>query len=196
MSVRAYRHLLSPGRINRLELKNRIFFSPMGSNLAEEDGSVGDRLRTYYVARAKGGAALVTMGSVSVGFPEGASNWRQEAISDDRFVPGLKRLADEVHEHGAKLCVQLHHGGLVAMTDMLDGRPVACPNPPPAAKDSGDFVDVMLPEEQAKFFEPYAKMGEVRYNSLDASGVDHIVDLFARAAVRAKTAGIDRKSVV
>lgn len=191
MSVRAYRHLLSPGRINRLELKNRIFFSPMGSNLAEEDGSVGDRLRTYYVARAKGGAALVTMGSVSVGFPEGASNWRQEAISDDRFVPGLKRLADEVHEHGAKLCVQLHHGGLVAMTDMLDGRPVACPNPPPAAKDSGDFVDVMLPEEQAKFFEPYAKMGEVRYNSLDASGVDHIVDLFARAAVRAKTAGID-----
>lgn len=191
MSKRAYRHLLSPGRINQLELRNRIFFSPMGSNLAEEDGSVGDRLRTYYVARAKGGAALITMGSVSVGFPEGASNWRQEAISDDRFIPGLRRLADEVHAHGAKLAVQLHHGGLVAMTDMLDGRPVACPNPPHAAKDSGDFVDVMLPEEQAKFFEPYATMGEVRYNALDAAGVDHIVDLFARAAVRAQQAGID-----
>lgn len=191
MSQRAYKHLLSPGRINQLELRNRIFFSPMGSNLAEEDGSVGDRLRTYYVERAKGGAALITMGSVSVGFPEGASNWRQEAISHDRFIPALKRLADEIHEHGAKLCVQLHHGGLVAMTDMLDGRAVACPNPPPASKDSGDFVDVMLAEEQAKFFEPYAKMGEVRYNSLDAAGVDHIVDLFARAAVRAKQAGLD-----
>jgi len=191
MTQRKFRHLLSPGRINQLELRNRIFFSPMGSNLAEEDGSVGDRLRTYYVERAKGGAALVTMGSVSVGFPEGASNWRQEAISDDRYIPALKRLADEIHEHGAKLCVQLHHGGLVAMTDMLDGRPVACPNPPPAAKDSGDFVDVMLPEEQAKFFEPYAKMGEVQYNALNAAGVDHIVDLFARAAVRAKAAGID-----
>lgn len=191
MSQRSYRHLLSPGRINQLELRNRIFFSPMGSNLAEEDGSVGNRLRTYYVARAKGGAALVTMGSVSVGFPEGASNWRQEAISDDRFLPGLKQLADEVHKHGAKLCVQLHHGGLVAMTDMLDGRPVACPNPPPASKDSGDFLDVMLPEEQAKFFEPYAKMGEVRYNSLDEAGIEHIVDLFARAADRAVRAGID-----
>ena len=184
-------HLMSPGRINQLELRNRIFFSPMGSNLAEEDGSVGDRLRAYYVERARGGAALVTMGSVSVGFPVGASNWRQEAISDDRFLPGLKRLADEVHAHGAKLAAQLQHGGLLAMTDMLDGRPVACPSVPRASKDSGDFVDVMIEEEQAKFFEPYAKMGEVRYDTLDKDGIAAIVAMFALAADRAKRAGID-----
>ena len=144
-----YRNLLRPGRINRMELRNRIFFSPMGSNLAEEDGSVGERLHRYYVERAKGGAALVTMGSVSVGFPEGASNWRQEALSDDRFIPGIRKLADEVHAHGAKLAAQLQHGGLLAMTDMLDGRAVACPSAPRKSKDSGDFVDVMLAEEQA-----------------------------------------------
>ncbi|QNO27919.1 FAD-dependent oxidoreductase [Sphingopyxis sp. OPL5] len=174
-----------------MELRNRIFFSPMGSNLAEVDGTVGDALRTYYVERAKGGAGLVTMGSVSVGFPEGASNWRQEAISDDRFIPGLKRLADEVHEHGAKLAAQLQHGGLLAMTDMLDGRPVACPSPPKASKDSGDFVDVMLDEEQQRFFEPYATMGEIQYNALDQAGIDRIIAMFAAAAVRAKAAGID-----
>ena len=186
-----YDHLLSPGRINQLELRNRIFFSPMGSNLAEEDGSVGDRLRTYYVERAKGGAALVTMGSVSVGFPVGASNWRQEAISDDRFLPGLTRLADEVHAHGAKLAAQLQHGGLLAMTDMMEGRGVACPSIPRASKDSGDFVDVMVEEEQAKFFEPYASMGEVRYDPLDSQGIAAIVAMFASAAERAKRAGID-----
>ncbi len=185
-------HLLSPGRINQLELRNRIFFSPMGSNLAEEDGSVGERLRTYYAERAKGGAALVTMGSVSVGFPVGASNWRQEAISDDRFIPGLKALADEIHAHGAKLAVQLHHAGITAMTDMLDGRPLACPSVPKAAKDSGDFVDVMLEEEQAKFFEPYATMGEIKYDTLDTEvSIDRIVQMFAAAADRAKRAGID-----
>ncbi|WP_262408084.1 NAD(P)/FAD-dependent oxidoreductase [Sphingopyxis sp. OPL5] len=191
MSAARLKHLLSPGRINGMELRNRIFFSPMGSNLAEVDGTVGDALRTYYVERAKGGAGLVTMGSVSVGFPEGASNWRQEAISDDRFIPGLKRLADEVHEHGAKLAAQLQHGGLLAMTDMLDGRPVACPSPPKASKDSGDFVDVMLDEEQQRFFEPYATMGEIQYNALDQAGIDRIIAMFAAAAVRAKAAGID-----
>ena len=191
MTARRYSHLLSPGRINQLELRNRIFFSPMGSNLAETDGTVGDALRTYYVERAKGGAALVTMGSVSVGFPVGASNWRQEAISDDRFIPGLRRLADEIHEHGAKLAAQLQHGGLLAMTDMLEGRAVACPSPPKASKDSGDFVDVMLDEEQQRFFEPYASMGEVQYDALDADGIDRIVQMFASAAERAKRAGID-----
>ncbi|MEO6092155.1 MAG: FAD-dependent oxidoreductase [Novosphingobium sp.] len=190
-SAKRYRHLLSPGRINRMELRNRIFFSPMGSNLAEEDGTVGERLRRYYVERAKGGAALVMMGSVSVGFPEGASNWRQEAISDDRFIPGIRALADEVHSHGAKLAAQLQHGGLLAMTDMLDGRPVACPSIPYASKDSGDFGDVMLAEEQAIFFEPYAKMGEVKYNPLSPSDIARIVNMFAAAADRAKRAGID-----
>lgn len=187
----AYSHLLSPGRINQLELRNRIFFSPMGSNLAEEDGVVGERLRAYYVERAKGGAALVTMGSVSVGFPEGASNWRQEAISDDRFIPGIRQLADEVHAHGAKLAAQLQHGGLLAMTDMMEGRSLACPSVPKASKDSGDFVDVMLEEEQAKFFEPYTTMGEVTYDPLDAQKIERIVQMFASAAGRAKRAGID-----
>lgn len=186
-----FSHLMSPGRINQLELRNRIFFSPMGSNLAEEDGSVGERLRAYYVERARGGAALVTMGSVSVGFPVGASNWRQEAISDDRFLPGLTRLADEVHAHGAKLAAQLQHGGLLAMTDMMEGRGVACPSEPRASKDSGDFIDVMLEEEQAKFFEPYSKMGEVRYDALDKDGITRIIAMFAAAADRAKRAGID-----
>ena len=65
--MRTFAHLLSPGKIGNLELRNRIFMSPMGSNLADEDGMVGHRLRAYYTERAKGGAALITMGSVSIG---------------------------------------------------------------------------------------------------------------------------------
>jgi len=186
-----YSHLLSPGRINAMQLRNRIFMTPMGSNLADPDGFVGDRIRTYYAERAKGGAALITMGSVSVGFPEGSSNFRQEAISDDKFIPGLRKLADAVHEHGAKLAVQLHHAGLTAMNDMFDGRPLAVPSIPKASKTSGDFVDVMLEEEAAKFFEPYATMGEVKYNVVTAQDIERIIQMFAGAAERAKQSGID-----
>src|ERR1700756_1459667 len=98
-------HLMAPGRINGMTLKNRIFLTPMGSNLADEDGFSGERLRAYYAERAKGGAALITMGSVSVGYPEGSSNWRQEAVSHDKYIPGIRAIADALHEHGAKLSI-------------------------------------------------------------------------------------------
>ena len=39
-----YGHLLAPGRIGTLQLRNRIIMSPMGSNLAEEDGYCGERI--------------------------------------------------------------------------------------------------------------------------------------------------------
>lgn len=184
-------YLLSPGKINGLSLRNRIFMSPMGSNLADPDGFSGERIRAYYAERAKGGAALITMGSVSIGYPEGASNWRQEAISDDKFIPGIKAIADSLHEHGAKLAVQLHHAGLTAMRDMQDGRPLAVPSIPKATKDSGDFVPTMLEDELEIFFEPYKTMGEVKYDVLTAQGIERIVQMYAAAADRAKRAGVD-----
>jgi 2,4-dienoyl-CoA reductase-like NADH-dependent reductase (Old Yellow Enzyme family)/NADPH-dependent 2,4-dienoyl-CoA reductase/sulfur reductase-like enzyme len=186
----SFSHLLSPGRIGTLQLRNRIFMTPMGSNLADEDGFVGERIRAYYAERAKGGAALVTMGSVSIGYPDGSSNWRQEAISDDRYLPGLTALADDVHRHGAKLCVQLHHAGLVAMNDMLAGRPVWTPSLPAAPK-SGDMMDGFLEDEYAIFTRPYTSMGEVRYQVLTAQDIERLVQMYASAAERAKRAGID-----
>ncbi len=185
-----FKHLLSPGRIGSLQLRNRIFMTPMGSNLADEDGITGERIRAYYAERAKGGAALITMGSVSIGYPEGSSNWRQEAISDDRHIPGIRALADAVHGHGAKLCVQLHHAGLVAMNDMLDGRPLATPSVPPAGK-SGDMMDAFLEDEFRTFTAPHARMGAIKYQVLTAQEIERLVQMYAAAAERAKRAGVD-----
>jgi 2,4-dienoyl-CoA reductase-like NADH-dependent reductase (Old Yellow Enzyme family) len=53
-----YPHLLSPGRIAGLDLRNRIVLAAMGSNFASEDGHCNERLIAYYEARAKGGAGL------------------------------------------------------------------------------------------------------------------------------------------
>ena len=41
-------NLLRPGRIGRMELRNRIVMAPMGSNFAESDGSCGERIQAYY----------------------------------------------------------------------------------------------------------------------------------------------------
>jgi 2,4-dienoyl-CoA reductase (NADPH2) len=185
-----FRHLLSPGRIGSLSLRNRIFMTPMGSNLADEDGITGERIRAYYTERAKGGAALITMGSVSIGYREGSSNWRQEAISEDRHIPGVRALAESVHAHGAKLCIQLHHAGLVAMNDMLDGRPLATPSAPPLGK-SGDMMDAFLEDEFRIFTAPHAKMGVIKHQVLTAQEIERLVQMYASAAERAKRAGVD-----
>ncbi len=186
-----YRHLLQPGRINGMELRNRIFMTPMGSNLADENGISGERLRAYYAERAKGGAAMIIMGSVSVGYPEGSSNWRQEAISKDEHIPGVRAIADSLHELGAKLCLQLHHAGLVAMNDMLDGRPIWTPSVPEVGKSDGDLMDGFLEDELATFTAPFAAMGKPRYRVMDKQDIAYIIDMFANAAERAKRAGAD-----
>ena len=184
-------HLLAPGKIGTLQLRNRIFMSPMGVNLADEDGITGERARAYYAERAKGGAALVIMGSVAIGYPDGSSNYRQEAISDDRHIPGIKALADAVHAHGGKLALQLVHAGLVAMNDMLAGRPVWCPSVPKMTKESGDMAQGFLADEAEIFYAPFKKMGPPQYKVMTDQDIEQLVQMFASAAARAKRAGAD-----
>ncbi|MEQ1786054.1 MAG: hypothetical protein ABL966_03290, partial [Acidimicrobiales bacterium] len=62
----AFGHLLAPGRIGTLEVRNRIALCPMGVNLGEADGTVGDDQAAWFEARARGGAGLIIVGSVSV----------------------------------------------------------------------------------------------------------------------------------
>jgi 2,4-dienoyl-CoA reductase-like NADH-dependent reductase (Old Yellow Enzyme family)/thioredoxin reductase len=179
---------MSPGRIGSLQLKNRIFMTAMGDNLAEADGMCGARTRAYYAARAKGGAALLTVGSVSVGYPVGSNCQWQVALSGDRHIPSIKGVADVVHEHGAKLALQLHFGGLVAMTDMKDGRPVWCPSVPLPPKP-GDVMDGFLPEEIAQA--DFANVKDVSFKVMTAQDCEHLIQMFTDAAARAKEAGVD-----
>jgi len=129
-----YSPLLQPGRIGTLELRNRIVMAPMGSNFAESDGSCGERIQAYYEARAKGGAGLLIMGVCGVAFPLGSCEPYQVGVSEDRFIPGLARLAERAHAHGAKIAMQLQHAGKNAVTCLAQGREIwvpSTPKPPP-----------------------------------------------------------------
>ena len=80
-----YRHLLSPGRIGTLALRNRILMCPMGDNQATADGYVTDQQIAYFEARARGGAALLIVGSVGITAPDGLS------IDDGRLSSARRR---------------------------------------------------------------------------------------------------------
>lgn len=104
----SFTRLLQPGRIGGLELRNRIGMAPMGSNFAEADGHCGERIQAYYEARARGGAGLLIMGVGSVAYPAGTAEPYQVGISRDDFIPGLARIAERTHRHGARKIGRAH----------------------------------------------------------------------------------------
>ncbi len=177
--------LLSEGRIGPLILKNRMIVTAMGVSLSEADGHVSQRLIDYHVAQARGGAGLIVLGVTGVAFPVGQVCLNQTAISDDRYLPGLTRLTEEIHAAGGKVAAQLHHGGLVAAFSAGGGHPLWGPAYP--APYSGDLLDYFLPEEMAAF--AGGPIPEVKI--MDAEDVAHVVRQFADGALRAKRAGMD-----
>ena len=181
----AYPHLLSPGKINGMELKNRIMVSAMGVSLSEEDGHVGERLIAYHEEQAKGGVGLIISGVAGVAWPVGAVAWQQTAISDDKFLPGLTQLCERVHAAGAKIAAQLHHGGLVAGYSTRWGHPLWAPAMP--QRSAGDFMDYFLPEEMASF----SGMTAPEIKILDGDDIAEVVRQFGDGARRAKQAGFD-----
>jgi dimethylglycine catabolism A len=162
--------LFSPVRIGGVELRNRIVFPPMTTRLAGADGDVTDELVAYYRARAAGGAGLVT---VEMASPEPAGRHRRHelGIADDRFLPGLRRLAAAVHADGAHASLQLGHGGSRAPRAVSGTTPVA-----PSA------VPTRVTEVESYLVEPEA---------MSLARVEAARDAFARAARRVQQAGFD-----
>lgn len=186
-----YPHLFSPGRIGSLELKNRLLQTAMGTNLANQDGTVSDDGIGFYAARAAGGTAMQIMGTVGVANPLGRLQVRQHAIANDSFIPGLKRLTDAVHAAGGRLCAQLNHGGLTSLYDMAAGRPVLVPSLPAGGGPRGrkTLDQYMLPEELTA---PKPQLtGMPQFKEADEADIAWICRVFAEAAERAVQAGFD-----
>lgn len=187
----AFQHLLSPGRIGSLELRNRIFMAPMGSNYAEADGHCGERIQAFYEARAKGGAGLLTMGVGSIAYPAGTAEPYQVGISSDDFIPGLRQLTDRVHKHGAKIAIQLQHAGKTSVRDLAEGRELWVPSMPPAVKT--DMFNALTQSELGRFISSSKgrEKGGVRIRVMDKADITQMVEWFAAAAERAQRAGFD-----
>nr|WP_307992071.1 FAD-dependent oxidoreductase [uncultured Niameybacter sp.] len=104
-----YNHLFSTIKIRGLELRNRVVFPAMGTKMLDGDKYVTDQLIDYHVARAIGGNGLNFTEVCSVYDKAAPKNFL--SLSDDKYIPGLKKLADAIHDAGAKAGVQLWLGG-------------------------------------------------------------------------------------
>src|SRR3954468_6289740 len=186
-----YEHLLAPGRIGAMELRNRILMCPMGDELSEEDGTVGDRQLAYFEARARGGAALLLVGSVSVAYPRSSFSERQVAASDDRFLPGLLDLTDRAHRHGARIAAQLVHNGQMSLLDVANGLPMLVPSIPKEPKPDR-FLTMVTAQEQLGMAKPFLQpTSKVSYEVATEDDIATVIGQFAGAAERCVKAGFD-----
>ena len=103
-------NLLSPIELGPVTLRHRAVMSGHTMLLGDGAGAVGERLRTYLVERARGGAAMVTIESAPVR-PDTLYSPAQVQLYNDAIVPDLARVADEVHMAGSTLSIILWHGG-------------------------------------------------------------------------------------
>jgi 2,4-dienoyl-CoA reductase-like NADH-dependent reductase (Old Yellow Enzyme family) len=184
-------HLLAAGRIGSLTLRNRILMCPIGDSLANEDGTVSERQLSYFEARARGGAALVLVGSVAVSYPAGSYTAHQVAASQERFVDGLRQLADRVHRHGALIAAQLVHDGAVALHDVAEGRPLLVPAvPPPIAPDR--LSAMVTADEMDAMTRPFTRPGaKLDYRVATDDDIAWVIGQFVEAADRVRRAGFD-----
>ena len=96
-----------PLRVGQMTLRNRIVRTAHGVLLPWSDDGGGQI--DYHVARAKGGTAMAVIGIGGVH----PTNPTVIPTHEDRVVPGLRSIANAVHEHGMFLVQQIWHGGAV-----------------------------------------------------------------------------------
>jgi len=166
MALPSAKSLFDPIRIGPIEAAGRLWKTATAETRATEDGFVGDELVDWYATLARGGVPLIITGNLYVA-PEGKSTYRMCAADRDDRIPGLARLAQACHRHGALVVAQLSHCG----RQLILGH---------------TGVDEAV--SASSVWEPM--MGATP-RALRIDELPGVVDAFASAAVRCQAAGFD-----
>ena len=122
--------LLEPVKVGPCTLRNRMVLSPMLTCSANDDSSISDVTVRYYAERAEGGIGAVITEYFYIDEKASKARGRQLANTDDRYLPGMKKLAASVKEHGAAIVMQICHCGRQTSEKWIGTQPVA-PSPVP-----------------------------------------------------------------
>ncbi|MFC1983408.1 FAD-dependent oxidoreductase [Chloroflexota bacterium] len=181
--------LFESGRIGKLQIKNRIVMIVNGNyGEADPDGGLSSRAIDGYVARAKGGAGLLTAGHIYV--ENEVENhldgpWsRAPRIDSSVYTLKWSMLADAVHDYGAKLSVQLSAGvGRMAFVGALRLHGAVAPSTQPCYWDSNVMARELTIEEINKITkavgEAAARLKDAGIDAVELhGGAGHLIDQF------------------
>jgi len=156
--------LLSPIQIGPMRLRNRVVSTSHQTGLVQDHLPTADLL-AYHEARARGGVGAIFLEATAV-HESGLLTAHTIGGFRPEIVPAYRRLGERVREHGARLLVQLFHGG----REQISSSPRA-PAVAPSAVPSLRFKS-----------EPRA---------LTVKEIGELIDGYARAAAYAAEGGVD-----
>lgn len=161
-----YPNLFRPICIGPLRLKNRLFASPIQMSFLDGNGYYTDYVIRGFAEKARGGAALVTVGDTMVDRRYAPATYRFSVLDDPGALPALSEMVRAVHEYGCAASVELNHAG-----NMANPRNITGPNP------IGP-VDYMRKDGQS-------------IKGMDSELMEYTLTSYAQAAAMAKLAGFD-----
>lgn len=162
-----YKSLFTPFNIGNLTIKNRICYAPVGTGLSDNGTSAFDDADTeFYVARAKGGAGLITTGAIFTDltvdkYNPGALGTWQITYNPALFRLKAAQMLERVHSYGTKMFAQISLG---------------------TGRDSGSYA----PSEIPTFADP-----SVNSPALSVKQIKEKIKYLVDGAVIAKNSGFD-----
>ncbi len=169
--------LLSPVRIGKLALPNRVFMAPLTRNRAGA-GNVPTELNAlYYQQRASAGLIISEASQISV---QGIGYPATPGIHTTEQIAGWRRVTDAVHERGGHIFLQLWHCGRISHPLwQIDHAPAVAPS---AIKAQGTAFTPEGPK-------PHAEPRALRTDELPGIVADYVHG--AKNAIEAGFDGVE-----
>ncbi len=163
-----FKYAFTPLKLGPITVKNRIFCQAHTTRFTKEKALPDDRYVDYIRERARGGFGMIICGMNMVmpnamQFPTCQSAW------DPEVVPMFRKLADAVHEHGAKIFCQLGSLGQAMKDGGLQSKlPIWGPSP----------VRHTLPNTEMP-------------KEMELEEIEEMIEYFGRSAENCREAGFD-----
>lgn len=158
-----YEALFTPMKIGGVTVKNRIVLCAMGgTGPFGHDGRFNEKIKAYYLDRAKANVGLIIPGVTAVlGLDK----------CEDIMMGPIKDMMDEIHSYGTKFFLQIGAGfGRAQLVFRMN------PSDPPVAASDG-IPNVWDPS--------------IKHRGLTREEIQEIIEAYATDALLCKKAGID-----
>jgi len=172
--AKSYPHLFKPIEVGNLFVPNRIKYAATEENLNGLDGLITDSGVEYMRQRARGvvGGLCFMQGVYMDEAGKGQGYVGQAAAWDDKFIPGLARIADAIHGEKAIAGFQLMDCGRVGAVEVESGHgPSAVPQRLRIFKPMYEMTNAEVKEMIQQHVDAARRGIEAGFDVMEISGI-------------------------